>query len=162
MQAMLDFGCWFPCSLSIANPLFLFICLTNTTLAFFYSQTGDVNNLLMFTWFQAKIDRTTRILFLHLQNPTSLFPSSVLQAAMVSCLSWLQSLGNGERYTEWIERLSQLSRGQWKQHATEENSNASSSVGSVFSRMVISNEDKKLEQFRQEMTSVESAVQSLV
>lgn len=127
-----------------------------------FQQPDDVNNGHLLSWFHTKIDRITRILFLHLQNAQKfgLQTAQVFQSSMLSCLTWFQGLGRGERYAEWLDRLAQADLHISKQSRLEEEQ--VSEEATLVSRMVISSEDKALGQFREEMTSIDTAVQSLV
>lgn len=123
----------------------------------------DVNNGHLLSWFHTKIDRIARILFLHLRFAlTRGLPSaSLFQTSMISCLNWFQGLGHGERYAEWLDRLTKADL-----HISPRNFQRESSVASedemVLPPMVLSAEDKALEQYREQMQSLNSAVESLV
>jgi hypothetical protein len=117
----------------------------------------DVNNSRLLTWIHTRVDRMTRVIFLHLRKAKEhgLPTADLLQIGIVACLKWFQGLGEGERFQEWISRLNDVA-------TPESNEEEATDGGAFFARMVVSAQDKALAQYREEMSSLEGALKTLL
>jgi hypothetical protein len=102
----------------------------------------DVNSDRLLSWYHTRIDRMTRIIFLHLRNAksTDLPTIELFQNGMVSCLRWFYGLGHQERFHEWIDRLNSAT-------SPKSDEEEAAEASTFFARMVISAQDKTLARF---------------
>jgi hypothetical protein len=99
----------------------------------------DGNDTRLYKWVHARIDRMTRIIFLHMQYAQRKGAESLpmYQSAMVGCLSWHERIKGQARFREWLDRLSkaQLEPPSADDGANRESANVLSAQDRLLGRM---------------------------